>query len=43
MNAIITALRDLAATIALGLCKLNEIQFNAPWNPTRSRCGGAGL
>ena len=43
MHTLIDALRQLAGTIALGLCKLNEIQFSAPWNPTRSRCGGAGL
>jgi hypothetical protein len=39
MRTIITALRALAGTIALGLCKLNEIQFSAPWNPTQPRCG----
>jgi hypothetical protein len=38
MNRIITALRRLAGTIALGLCKLNELQFSAPWNPARPRC-----
>ena len=24
--------------IRLGLCKLNEIQFSAPWRPRRTRC-----
>ena len=37
------ALRSLAATIDLAMCKLNEIQFSAPWNPKVSRCGGRGL
>ena len=39
MPTIITALRQLGATIAFSLCKLNEIQFSAPWNQSRSRCG----
>ena len=43
MRTITTALRQLGATIAFSLCKLNEIQFSAPWNPARPRCGGAGL
>jgi hypothetical protein len=33
------ALRRLGETISLGLCKLNEAQFSAPWNPRRPRCG----
>ena len=24
--------------LRLGLCKLNEIQFSAPWRPRRTRC-----
>jgi hypothetical protein len=43
MRTIITALRQLGATIAFSLCKLNDIQFSAPWNPARPRCGGSGL
>jgi len=43
MRNIISALRHLGATISLSLCKLNEIQFSAPWNPARPRCGGSGL
>ena len=43
MRTILTALRHLGATIAFSLCKLNEIQFSAPWNPTSPRCGAAGL
>ena len=43
MRNFIAALRRLGAAIDFSLCKLNEIQFSAPWNPQRSRCGGAGL
>ena len=32
-------LSRLAADLRLAMCKLNEIQFSAPWNPQRSRCG----
>jgi hypothetical protein len=31
-------LHQLAETIRIGLCKLNEIQFSAPWNPRRHGC-----
>ena len=24
--------------IRVGLCRLNELQFSAPWRPRRSRC-----
>lgn len=40
---ILQSLRDLAETVRLGLCKLNEFQFSAPWNPRRPRCNGSGL
>ena len=40
MRNVITALRHLGATIAFSLCKLNEIQFSAPWNPAAPRCRG---
>jgi hypothetical protein len=43
MQTILGALRRLGETIALSLCKLNEIQFSAPWNPARTRCGASGL
>jgi len=43
MRNFLGALRQLGGTIALSLCKLNEIQFSAPWNPKRSSCGGEGL
>jgi hypothetical protein len=32
------ALRRLAETIRISLCKLNEIEFAAPWNPRRPTC-----
>ena len=35
----VAALRRLGETIRFSLCKLNEIQFSAPWNPHRSSCG----
>lgn len=35
---IISAVRDLTETIRVGLCKLNEIQFSAPWQPRRNGC-----
>ena len=38
-NSFFGALRQLGATIALSLCKLNEMQFSAPWNPHPPRCG----
>ena len=37
--ALIRALRRFADSFGLAMCKLNEIQFSAPWNPHRSRCG----
>jgi hypothetical protein len=40
---IIANLRLLGATLLVSMCKLNEIQFSAPWNPARSRCGASGL
>lgn len=40
IRTIISAVRDLTETIRLGLCKLNEIQFDAPWQPRQSRCSG---
>lgn len=32
------AWRRLAETIRVSLCKLNEIEFAAPWNPRRPTC-----
>jgi hypothetical protein len=31
-------LNQLVETIRVGLCKLNEIQFDAPWNRRAGRC-----
>ena len=31
-------LLELLKTINVGLCKLNEIQFSAPWNPRARGC-----
>jgi hypothetical protein len=39
MRKLLTALRRLAADWRLAMCKMNQIQFSAPWNPPRSRCG----
>ena len=38
MTSIIGALRRLGDSFAFSLCKLNEIQFAAPWNPSPPRC-----
>jgi hypothetical protein len=43
IRTIAAALARVAATIDLALCKLNEIQFSAPWNPRPGRCAGRGL
>lgn len=32
------SLRELADAIRLALCKLNQIQFSAPWNPRTGGC-----
>ena len=32
------ALRELIDTIRVALCKLNEIQFSAPWKPKAGGC-----
>jgi hypothetical protein len=32
------ALHRLGATIRIALCKQNEIEFAAPWNPRRRGC-----
>ena len=39
MTRLFATLRRFAETIRIGLCKQNEIDFNAPWNPHRSPCG----
>jgi hypothetical protein len=35
----LNAVRGAAHTALFALCKLNEIQFKAPWNPQRHHCG----
>jgi hypothetical protein len=40
IRTIVRAVRNLTETIRLGLCRLNEMQFEAPWAPRRSRCSG---
>ena len=32
-------LRRLAAAFGYAMCRMNEIQFSAPWAKQRSRCG----
>jgi hypothetical protein len=39
MRNLFQFLRQRAADFRLGMCRLNEIQFSAPWAPRRSRCG----
>jgi len=39
MQTLFATLRRLAADYWLAMCKLNQIQFSAPWNPRKSRCG----
>jgi hypothetical protein len=43
VQTIAAALARAAADLQLAMCKLNEIQFSAPWNPKPSRCAGRGL
>ena len=31
-------IRKLAEAARIGLCKLHEIQFSAPWNPRSGGC-----
>jgi hypothetical protein len=38
MRKLLALLRRRAADFRLAMCKMNEIQFSAPWNPRRSRC-----
>jgi hypothetical protein len=43
ISTIAAALARAVADFQLAMCKLNEIQFSAPWNPKPSRCVGRGL
>ena len=40
IRKLIQALRRAESSALFALCKLNEIQFAAPWAPRRSRCPG---
>jgi hypothetical protein len=40
IRKIIAAVKRAEETMLFALCKLNEIQFAAPWAPRRSRCSG---
>ena len=40
MRNLIAAVHVLGTSLLFSFCKLNEIQFSAPWAPARSRCGG---
>jgi hypothetical protein len=40
MRNFIATLHAFSETLLFSLCKLNEIQFNAPWNSGRGRCEG---
>jgi len=39
MFKLLAPLRRFAASWSLAMCKLNQIQFSAPWNPRKSPCG----
>jgi hypothetical protein len=38
MRSFFHNLRRLAAEFGYAMCRMNEIQFSAPWAPRRSRC-----
>jgi hypothetical protein len=38
-RGVLAALARLTETIRVALCRQNEMQFEAPWNPRRSPCG----
>ena len=38
MRSFFASLRHVAADFRLAMCKLNEMQFSAPWAPRRTRC-----
>jgi hypothetical protein len=39
MRSFFRTIRRLAADFRLAMCKMNEIQFSAPWHKRHSRCG----
>lgn len=38
MRSFFHTLRRMIADLSLAMCRMNEIQFDAPWAPRRSRC-----
>lgn len=38
MSYLFHSLRQLGRAVNDALCRLNELQFEAPWAPQRSRC-----
>ena len=40
MRNFIATLHAFGETLLFSLCKLNEIQFSAPWDSARTRCEG---
>jgi hypothetical protein len=40
LATIIGGLKRARQALLLALCKLNEIQFEAPWAPRRNGCSG---
>jgi hypothetical protein len=38
MRKLLAILRRRAADFSLAMCRLNRIQFSAPWNPARPPC-----
>ena len=39
MRTLIATFRAFGESLLFSLCKLNEIQFSAPWAPAKARCG----
>jgi hypothetical protein len=43
IRTIAAALARAAESFQFAMCKLQEIQFSAPWNAQAGRCAGRGL
>jgi len=39
MRKLLAALRRRSADWRVAMCKMNQIQFSAPWSDRRFRCG----
>ena len=39
MRSLFQTLRRFAESLRFGFCRLTEIQYSAPWNSQRERCG----